>query len=124
MFAVCPNHGNHCTVRCTVNRLGVIGPYFFENAAGDTATITSNCFVFMLEIFLLLEFRRRRIKPRHVWFQQDGATTNTARIQMQSVCRILLEHAISCFGDMLWPPRFSNLSACDYFLRGYLKAIV
>ena len=29
---------------------------------------------------------------------------------------------ISCFGDMLWPPRSPDLSKCDFFLWGYLKS--
>jgi len=31
------------------------------------------------------------------------------------------QHVISCDGDVLWPARSPDLSACDYFLRGYLK---
>ena len=31
------------------------------------------------------------------------------------------EHVISRFRDAEWPPRSPDLSACDFFLWGYLK---
>jgi len=33
-------------------------------------------------------------------------------------------HVISCGGDVPWPARSPDLSACDYFLWGYLKSRV
>jgi len=32
------------------------------------------------------------------------------------------QHVISRGGDVLWPARSPDLSACDYFLWGYLKS--
>ena len=34
------------------------------------------------------------------------------------------QHVISRDGDVPWPARSPNLSACDYFLGGYLKSRV
>jgi len=56
-----PLHSEKMTVWCAMSRLGVIGPFFFEDARGATATATSERYVFMLEDFLIPELRRRRI---------------------------------------------------------------
>jgi len=98
-----------------MSRLGVIGPFFFEDARGATATVTTERYVFMLENFLIPELRRRRINTRHVWFQQDGATAHTARATMETVRRIFPGHLISRFGDVPWLPRSPDLTAADFF---------
>jgi hypothetical protein len=54
-----------------------------------------------------------------MWFQQDGATAHTARASM-TVVRQKFSH----FGDVPWSPRSPDLSACDFFLWGYLKSKV
>ena len=57
-------------------------------------------------------------------FQQDGTTAQTANESMAIVGNVLPGHLISCFGDMLCPPRSPDLSKCDFFLWGYLKSCV
>ena len=72
-----PLHSPRVTVWCAVSRLGVVGPYFFEEG-GETVTVTSNRYCEMLENFLqhrLEEF----YDSEDFWFQQDGATAHTAR---------------------------------------------
>jgi hypothetical protein len=75
----------------------------------------------MLREFLHEELRQWRVYTRLVWFQQDGATALTARISMQAVREIFPKHVMSRLGDVAWPPRSPDLSACDFFLWGYLK---
>jgi hypothetical protein len=75
----------------------------------------------MLNEFLLPELRRRHNDIRLVWFQQDGATSHTARISMQTVREMFPGRVISRNGDVAWPPRSPDLSPRDYFLLGYLK---
>jgi hypothetical protein len=58
-----------------------------------------------------------------MWFQQDGVTAHTARASMVAVREMFPGHAISQRGD-LQPARSPDLSVCDYFLWGYLKAKV
>jgi hypothetical protein len=41
---------------------------------------------------------------------------------MEVVREMFLEGAISLHGDLSWPARLHDLSSCDYFLWGYLKA--
>ena len=52
------------------------------------------------------------------WFQQDGATSHTARQSMAAVRELFGNHVISRFGDIPWPPRSPDLSVCDFFLVG------
>jgi len=41
---------------------------------------------------------------------------------MAAVRNLFRKHIISRYGDITWPARSSNLSACDFFLWGYLKS--
>jgi hypothetical protein len=38
--------------------------------------------------------------------------------------KLVSQHVVSRFGDVPWPPRSPDLSACDFFLWGYLKSKV
>ncbi|GFV45614.1 hypothetical protein TNCV_127581 [Trichonephila clavipes] len=53
---------------------------------------------------------------QELWFQQDGATCHTARVDLLK----------DTFGDLLklnWPPRSCDLTPLDYFL-GLCKVMV
>jgi len=58
------------------------------------------------------------------WFQQDGATSHTARLSINAIQQIFGNRIISKNGDIQWPPRSPDLSVCDFFLWGYLKSKV
>ena len=57
-------------------------------------------------------------------FQQDGATSHTARMSMNAVKALFPNRVVSRNGDIPWPPRSPDLTPCDYFLWGYLKTKV
>ena len=78
----------------------------------------------MLCNFLRPQLRSVRVNTEEIWFQQDGATAHTARASMTVVRQMFLQHVVSRFGDAPWPPRSPDLSACDFFLWGYLKSKV
>ena len=78
----------------------------------------------MLRNFLRLQLRNLRVDVEEMWFQQHGATAHTARASMTVVRQMFPQHVISRFGDVSWPPRSPDLSACDFFLWGYLKSKV
>ena len=40
---------------------------------------------------------------------------------MTVVRHMFPQHVVSHFGDVPWPPHSPDLSACDFFLWGYLK---
>jgi len=80
----------------------------------------------MLNNFLKPEWRKRRrtINPLNVWFQQDGAPPHTATATMNVTRMMFPGRLISRFGDVQWPPRSPDLTACEFFLWGYLKSRV
>jgi hypothetical protein len=57
------------------------------------------------------------------WFQQDGATAHTAR-RPRAILKVFPGRVVSLHEAVPWPPRLPDLSPCDFFLRGYLKAEV
>ena len=54
-------------------------------------------------------------------FQQDGATSHTARACMALLRERFRGKLISLFGDIDWPPRSPDLTPPEFNLRGYLK---
>jgi len=44
------------------------------------------------------------------WFQQDGATSHTARVSITAIQQIFGNRIISKNGDIHWPPRSLDLS--------------
>lgn len=119
-----PLHVPKVTVWCALSQTCIIGPYFFEDGHGIAVTVNSERYVEMITNFFSPELRRRRVPFRRVWFQQDGATAHTARATMNVIRPLFPGRLISRFGDVHWPPRSPDLSICDFFLWGHLKARV
>jgi hypothetical protein len=84
--------------------------------------VTVEHYVAMLNEFLLPELCRHHNDIRLVWFQDNGTTSHTARNSMQTVQEMFPGHVISRNGDVAWPPCSPDLSPCDFFLWGHLKA--
>jgi hypothetical protein len=109
------------TVWLGVSAFGVLGPCFFENATGQSVTVTSDRYVELSREFLNDELCWLHVDMRLVWFQQDGATAHIARNSMAVVRGMFLQHIMSGFGEDEWPPHLPDLSTCSYFLWGCLK---
>jgi hypothetical protein len=77
----------------------------------------------MLENFLGLELARHSV-TEETFFQQDGATSHTARDSVAAVRNLFHNHVISRYGDITWLAMSPDLSAYDFFLWGYLKSQV
>ena len=75
----------------------------------------------ILRNFCEPELRRRGIDLSSVRLQQDGATAHTGRASMSTLRKMFPQHVISRGGNVPWPARSPDLSACVYFLWGYLK---
>ena len=114
-----PLHSPKVTVWCAVSAMGIIGPFFFEDAQGRTTTVTSQRYAAMIETFLAPALEQ--FPANEYWFQQDGATSHSARLSMGALRTLFGNHIISRNGDIVWPPRSPDLSVCDYFLWGFLK---
>lgn len=113
-----PLHSDKVTVWCGVSKVGIIGPYFFENEREQVVAVNSQHYVNMIEEFLLPQLEENNFDMDNMWFQQDGATAHTARILMQAVRALFPGHLISRNGDVHWPPLSSDLTVCDFFLWG------
>ncbi|GFW28854.1 uncharacterized protein TNCV_201771 [Trichonephila clavipes] len=61
---------------------------------------------------------------QELWFQQDGATCQTARATIDLLKDTFGDRLISRFGPENWPPRSCDLTPLDYFLWGYVKSLV
>ena len=86
-------------------------PCFFEDEDGRAITVTSQPYTEMID-----EFLSPRLPPDHnLWFQQFGATADTAVMSMAALCRLFPLRVISRFGDVPWPPRSPDLTASDFF---------
>lgn len=117
-----PLHSAKVTIWCAVSSNVVIGPYFFESEDGSATTVTSARYVEMLQTFFTPRLHDLNIE--NMWFQQDGATSHTARQSMAAVRQLFGRRVISRNGDIAWPARSPDLSVCDFFLWGYLKSKV
>ena len=85
-------------------------------------SVTGPRYVHMLGNFLGPELARHPVTE--TFFQQDGTTSHTARDFMAAVRNLFPNHIIFRYGDITWPTRSPALSACDFFLWGYLNSQV
>ena len=96
----------------------VIVPYFFEN---DDEFII----VIMYHQFgTLWPYDKRLFLPaieeydlENMWFQQDCATCHITWANMALLQEIFPDHVISRRCDTNWPPRSSDLTPLDFFVR-------
>ena len=57
------------------------------------------------------------------YFQQDGATSHTAKVAMNILRPLFPGHLISRYGDIEWPARSPDLSVCAFYLLGHLNPL-
>jgi hypothetical protein len=118
-----PLHSSKVTVGYAIFSFGIIGPYFFEDEREEAVTVTGPRYVHMLENFLGPELARHPVTEEK-FSKQDGATSHTAPDSMAAVRNLFPNHVISRYGDTTCSTRSPDLSACDFFLWGYLKSQV
>ena len=59
-----------------------------------------------------------------MWFQQDGANSHTARVNIDLLKGKFSERVISRNGPVEWSPRSCDLTPLDFFLWGHIKSQV
>ncbi|XP_050314555.1 phosphate carrier protein, mitochondrial-like isoform X1 [Anthonomus grandis grandis] len=101
--------------------MGIIGPYFFEEE-NHAVTVNSERYIAMIHNFFAPAFAGLNVQD--AWFQQDGAIAHTSRASMQVLREMFPGRLLSLRGDISWPARSPDLTPCDFFLWGYLKAEV
>lgn len=115
-----PLHSAKVTVWCAMCSTGIIGPFFFENERGQAVTVNAERYSEMLRTFFIPRLREHGLNDETI-FQQDGATSHTARVSMNLLNEVFPNRVISRNGAIPWPARSPDLTACDFFLWGYLK---
>ncbi|GFX88653.1 myelin regulatory factor [Trichonephila clavipes] len=85
-------------------------------------TVNGDQYRAMITNFFIPELNNHDVQE--LWFQQDGATCHTARATIDLLKDTLGDRLISRFGPVNWPPRSCDLTPLDYFLWGYVKALV
>jgi len=93
---------------------------FYED--DRAVTVNSERYVAMIQVFFAPALEE--LNAGLVWFQQDGATAHTALKSMAVLREMFPGRLISLRGHISWPARSPDLTPCDYFLWGYLKAEV
>ena len=111
-----PFHSSKVTEWCAISSFGIMGPYFFEDERGKAVTVTGPHYIHMLEN-LSSELARHPV-TEEMFFQQDGATSHTARDSMAAVRNLFPNHIISRYGDITYPARSPDLSACFFLSLG------
>lgn len=110
------------TVWCGLWAGGIIGPYFFENEATETASVNGKSYRDMLINFLWPKLDELDLDE--MWFQQDGTPGHTSRQTINLLRSKFGDRIISRNGAVKWPPRSCDLTPVDYFLWGLLKSKV
>jgi len=112
-----PLHSQKVTVWCTMLALGITGPYFFENEAGNAVTVNADRYVEMLQNFFTPQLARFPVNENTL-FLQDGATSHTARMSMNAVNALFPNRVVSRNGDIRWPPLLPRLNPLRLFSLG------
>jgi len=110
-------------VWCVVAAFTIIGPYFFVDERGNACTVTSEHYAHMLQDFFIPRLQGLPVN-KTTYYQQDGATSHTAKISMNILRPLFPGHLISRYGDIEWPARSPELSVCDFYLWSHLKCVV
>jgi hypothetical protein len=118
-----PLHSSEVTVWWAISSFGITGPYFFEDEREKAVTVTGPRYIHVLESCFSPDLARHPV-TEETFFQQDGATSHTTQDSMAAVRNLFPNHVISRYGDNTLPASSPNLSACDFFLWGYMKSQV
>ena len=112
-------------VWCAMSSHGIIGPYFFKDAAGATVTVNGDRYLQMLQNFFIPELfnfcAHHDLDPSLMRFMQDGARVH---IPNRIIDYLREQFGIKTIGEKLaqhWPARSPDLTPCDFFLWGWLK---
>ena len=97
-----PLHSTKCTAWIAISKLGIIGPFWFEDEEEKATTVTKERYIEVLKKFYTRLRSRGGINEEIQWFQQDGATPHTANMTMQWLDERFPERFISRRRDPEW----------------------
>ncbi|GFV19557.1 putative DD41D transposase [Trichonephila clavipes] len=98
VYVETPLHPEKLTVWCTLWAGGIIGPYFFKNDEGHNFTVNGDRYKAMITNFFIPELNNHDVQD--LWFQQDGATSHTARATIDLLKDTFGDRLISRFGPV------------------------
>ena len=101
---------------CGLSKTKVIGPYEIENA-----TVTGESY---RNLLINRVFPRLASLREDYIFQQDGAAPQKASRVRAYLNRKTNNYWIVRQGPVDWPARSPDLTSCDFFLWGHIKAKV
>ena len=120
-----PFHPVYVTVWAAISKLGIIGPYFFEDAHGSHISVMAARYHHMLQTFFYPTLPNfPGVQMQNQWFQQDGSTSHTALLPRNWLLEKFPGRLISKFSPFNWPARSPDLSVLDFYLWGALKDCV
>ena len=98
------------TAWVAMNKLGIIGPYWFEDDDDRSRTVNKGRYMAVLHKCWASLGRRRGVLRVSQWFQQDGATPCTANEILAWLRQRFEERLISRRCDVEWAPHSPDLN--------------
>ena len=115
-------HPLYVTVWCAMSSKGIIGPYFFENSNQEKTIVNQINYQNMIENYFVPKLKDLVGENfNNQIFQQDGASSHTAKKTLDLLKKYFDERIISNKLENFWPPYSPELNICDFYLWGYLK---
>lgn len=87
-------------------------------------TVNKEGCIELIQNFVVPSLQQSGLEINFLGFQQDGATVHTSDVSMAIMQRLFLRHLISQLGDVAWPARSPDLTACDFGYGASLRAKV
>ena len=116
-----PLHSIICTAWVALSKLGIIGPYWFEDDDEHVMIVNTERYFQILRKFWAALGQRRRVVRAEQSFQQDSATPHSSNDSLDWLRQLFLDRLISRRCDPEWAPHSPDLNPPDFYLWGYLK---
>ena len=127
-----PLHSPYVTILGGITPYGLLGPYFFEDAAGNRERINATNYTDKLQNNLIPDLTLLTLTHPSIslppsttqlpwWFMQDGARPHISNLATNL---ITTEFGTQTIGERLavhWPARSPDLTPCDFWLWGSMK---
>ena len=111
-----PLHSPGVMVWCGISKTKIIGPFFFNDE-----NVTGSSYKNMLSTYAFPRFQR--LDDDYI-FMQDGASPHFSLTVRNYLNRKRPNNWIGRGGPIPWPARSADLTPCDFFLWGHIKAKV
>ena len=111
-------HFVKCTAWVAMNKLGIIGPYWFEDDDDRSQTVNKGRYMAVLNKYWASLGRRRGVLRVSPWFQQCEATPHTAN-EILAWLRQRFEERLMRRCDEEWAPHSPDLNPPRFLSVGF-----